>query len=252
MRTYGATVVGPSHLSDKIVCQDAHFQTIIEPDIAIIAVADGLGSVAHSDIGAQRSTEFAVNYIQEHIDEIKNLSSHDEDSYTSFFTELIEKTRTHLTDSSQSNGYALAEMACTLIIVIINGNSISVLHIGDGAVVIRKEDKFELLSEPEPSEYANEVYPITLDGWKNHMRIAFSEGISAVAVFTDGCQGALLSKANNIWSPYDSAFLTLFSWADEQLDGAKAKSEIESFLNTRLAEWNDDKTLVVTVMPPTQ
>lgn len=248
---YGTSVEGPSHIEKNIGCQDANYYEIIETDIGIIAIADGLGSVKHSDIGAKIATEMSVDYVKSHLDKLKPDVTQTENSYHLFFSDLLIKIRNNLMKQSTENGYDLSGLACTLIVVVIIGTRVIVLHIGDGAVVVKTE-KYQVLSMPEPSEYANEVFPITQDGWEDHMRICHLDGVNAVAAFTDGCQGALLSKANGIWSAYDNAFESLFTWAESQIDESDAKVQIENFLKNKLAEWSDDKTLVISIISPTE
>src|SRR5437762_7611354 len=55
-----ASVAGASHVSRGVVCQDA-FRVHEGDDAIVIAVADGLGSAARSDLGSQAAVAAAVD-----------------------------------------------------------------------------------------------------------------------------------------------------------------------------------------------
>jgi len=245
---FGISVDGPSHQKNQTVCQDACNYSIITQNVAVISVADGLGSVRFPEIGASLATTFSVDYVKEHIEELLESENGNEEFLTTFYRNLIENTRIHLKEAAIEKGCEFDDLASTLLVVFLNGSTASIAHIGDGAAVVKIGEQYELLSEPEQSEYSNEVYPLTTDQWEQHLRIKQFEDIEAVAVFTDGCQSALLSKADDIWKPYNEAFAYLFSWANTKTDENQAKEEIEIFLRTNMAtKSSDDKTLVFAI-----
>ncbi len=59
-RAYGASVRGTSHTGTGLPCQDAHGWRFLSSGIAC-AVADGLGSAARADAGAQIVVAAALN-----------------------------------------------------------------------------------------------------------------------------------------------------------------------------------------------
>lgn len=65
--SYGVSLVGTDHIKNGIVCQDYHKIAHSGKNIAIAAVADGLGSAARSDIGSKIAATIAVEYCQKHI-----------------------------------------------------------------------------------------------------------------------------------------------------------------------------------------
>lgn len=245
---FGVSVKGASHERKSIVCQDACNYIVINPDLAVISIADGLGSVRFPEIGASRATAFSVNYIKEHVEKIPLNENDNNKAISLFFHELIEKTRDHLKEAATEIDGNFDDMASTLIVIVLNGSTALVAHIGDGAAIVKTGDQFEFLSEPEPSEYSNEVYPLTSKDWENHLWVNHVDNVEAIAVFTDGCQRALLTKKDGIWKPYNDAFAYLFTWAQEQTDENQANEDIEKFLsNIMSTKSDDDKTLVLAV-----
>ena len=92
-------------------------------------------------------------------------------------------------------------LASTLIVVAVQGTTVCVAHIGDGGVVGLTDSGLLLLSGPGDSEYANEVEPLTSDGWDAAVRYSrVHEDVRALAVFTDGCQRAGFRRTAGCWT----------------------------------------------------
>jgi hypothetical protein len=145
----------------------------------------------------------------------------------------------------------LRELACTIIVVLTYEDTIAVAHVGDGAVVAKTNDGLKLISEPEESEYVNEVVPLTSMEWEKSLRISAKvSGVEGVAVFTDGCQRAALLRTQNGLQPYDRFFEPLFAYAQELDNLIYGEQDIRDLLASQKMSENseDDKTLVISVL----
>lgn len=242
---FGTSITGPSHIRNNIPCQDANaFADDVFPNFGIIAIADGLGSAKKSDLGA----EIAVKSV---IQRAKEKSVDTDPMDLNFIEDLIIFARSELELKATEEKCSLGEFASTIIVTIIHKDSVSVAHIGDGAVVARKNNNLVLLSEPEESEYINEVTPLTTSIWKSSLRIKKFSDIECLAIFTDGCQRAVLQKIENNLIPYDGFFDPLFSYAHKIFsDVNQGEKEIGDFLTSqRMNEISeDDKTLIVAIL----
>jgi hypothetical protein len=115
-------------------------------------------------------------------------------------------------------------------------------------VVAQSGEDVTLVSPPEPSEYFNEVSPITSKAWNDHLRLCSAgPGIQYVGAFTDGCQPSLLGRSDKVWTPFLPFFLPLFSYISRISHLSIAGEELRELLSSAkfAAGSDDDKTLVV-------
>lgn len=231
----GASVAGSSHRRDALPCQDA-FAFRIEGGRVAMAVADGLGSAARADEGAR----VAVDAACEALDAACDLEA--------AARAMAVAARAALEEHAVLEGCDLRDLACTLITVAATVGGAAAAHVGDGAAVVETDDGIALLSPPGPSEYVDEVDPITADGWEERVRVGRLEtGVRAVAVLTDGCQRAALRPDGE---PSAGFFAPLFSYVAESADPAEAEQDLVTLLDgAKMSEHSDDdKTLVLAVL----
>lgn len=247
---FGASVPGSSHIRYNIPCQDAFAyctsSNIEIPNFGIIAIADGLGSAKNSDTGAKIAVESVIQRAKDILE--KNISEHID---LNFIEDMVAFARNKLELKANEERCGIDEFACTIIVIIINNDNILIAHIGDGAVVGKKDNSTILLSGPEESEYANEVTPLTVTEWKSSLRTKLISDIECIAAFTDGCQRAVLQKSQIDLIPYNGFFDPLFSYAHEIFnDKNQAEKDIEEFLSSQRMDdiSNDDKTLIVAIL----
>ncbi len=243
-RIVGASMSGPLHIAKAIPCQDACAYKIFPNGLGIIAVSDGLGSAFLSDFGARD----AVNGVIFSVRRIIDRSTNEDISIVDLANEAVFATRKILEKKSEEYRCNLKDLACTLIVVVVYGNRVSVAHIGDGAVVAKTADGLRILSDPGDSEYANEVVPLTCDEWEKCLRLSsvFS-GVLGVMVFTDGLQRAALKKTESGFIPFKRFCDPLFGYVKEVSNEAKAIEDFKNLLLSKklCANSEDDKTLVI-------
>ena len=244
LKIFGLSIRGSSHGDGDIPCQDACEYRIIDGTKGVIAIADGLGSAPHSDIGAKYCVQYVVDFIQRKYSE----SDGSKKKIEEIVLQAMEETRSGLITFASGNNYNVDDLACTLIIVLIDGEEFAVSHIGDGAVVSSQGNDLLLISEPNNLEYRNEVIPITSDQWEKYVMVKKSSNFNNIAVFTDGVQDALMQKAGGKWDINKDGFYFLFSWANSQTNEEESIKEIEQVLQNKFSSVShDDKTLVISV-----
>lgn len=244
---FGTSVIGPLHIQRGIPCQDACAYEILSSGFGVIAVADGLGSAPRSDIGAKSVVDAAIKTGKAAIAAKKK----DEINYGEILREIVFSARKTLEARAIEEKCSLRELACTIIVVLTYEDTIAVAHVGDGAVVAKTNDGFKLISEPEESEYVNEVVPLTSMEWEKSLRISAKVSeVECVAVFTDGCQRAALLRTQNGLQPYDRFFEPLFTYAQELDNLIYGEQDIRDLLASQKMSENseDDKTLVISVL----
>ena len=187
----GLSIIGMSHEKNELPCQDANKFKILESGISIIAVSDGLGSAAHSEIGATVAVDSVINFIMNYLEENK----FSVDDSPVLLKSAFEFARNALKMKANSDQQPIQGYACTLIVVLIIEKTAIVAQIGDGAVIAKTQNDYKAVSVPEEQEYVNEVTPLTSSSWEGSLNVSplFSD-IETLVAFTDGCQRAILIK----------------------------------------------------------
>ena len=222
----------------------------------VVAVADGLGSAAHSDSGAQLAVKTAGETVERLLRPPVGSNSESEspeatESLKSAVRGGAEEARRGLEALAEDNGWELREVACTLIVLAARPRELAVAHIGDGAAVAETETGLVLVSDPGESEYANEVTPLTAVDWEQALRLAaLTCPVRSVAVFTDGCQRAALRRDRDGYHVFDGFLAPLLSYASTVVSSTEGGEDVRRLLESEkmAANSEDDKTLVFGVL----
>ncbi len=243
----GAAVIGPLHVQHSLPCQDACAYRVHSSGLVAVAVADGLGSAARSQVGARIAVDAAVtagmDAAQATLDGTSDLTQITKSAAVAARRAVEARARLELCD--------LRDLACTLIVLAALRDRIAVAHIGDGAVVALVGSDLVLVSGPGDAEYTNEVVPITAKEWLESLRVTLPlGGVDCFAVLTDGCQRAGFRRGDGAVMPYDRFFVPVFSYAKELKTLREGEEEITDLLLSDKVCNNsdDDKTLVIAVL----
>lgn len=218
-RIYGGTIPGPVSRKRDKPNQDKYGFDFLEDGSAVIAVADGAGSLARSDEGA----ELAVSTVLEH-----SLEHDLEQSVEEARRTLIEHEARH-------------QIGCTLATARFTNENLEVSITGDAfAVVWLGGDSFEIVENPQQSEYANLTSLLTSSRTDTTL-YQFGAEVQGVAVSTDGLMHYTVDRASRaptpgFWRPvFQQAFDTVLN--------------VESLLQymANLGKHDDDTAMVVAV-----
>lgn len=233
-RVITASVAGSAHTLTSLPCQDA-VDWFVDDNYAHVAVADGLGSAEFSSDGAAVAVKAAIDTMRS-----KSLGSSD---MSQLCSEAIYDARVAVLAQCERRICDPRDMASTLIIASLHEGVLFTAHIGDGGVVALTSEGAVVASPPGDSEYVNEVDHLCLGSFADHVRIGTTLEVGAFAVFTDGIQGAVLSRREGVFSAHEGFFKPIFNWAAEGGD----EEELGRLLQGRkLTETSDDdKTLAV-------
>lgn len=236
----GASATGASHVRRGTPCQDA--LCVLERGTSFaIALADGLGSAARSDLGASIATAAAAS---------RALRLADGDPAEAALAAVVA-ARDALEVCAGIGAIPLRDLGCTLIVAAGGERGIGIAHVGDGAVVGRAGGGWAVLSPPGASEYLNETDPLTGDGWEGCVRwMSVLEDVDALALFTDGCQHAGIRSDGTAHRAHGGFFDPLFRFASSGVDSDDAAMGLHRLLaGKKLGEHSDDdKTLVLAVL----
>ncbi len=248
-KVFGGKCMGDLHVKLQTHCQDSFEHKVLPSGRVLIAVADGLGSAAKSEIGSDLAVKTAV---AEYAAISKDSPPADLADFKETAKKTLEACRKAIETKADAEKAQPRDLACTLILVLCGEGRVWVAHVGDGAVVARIEGNLDVVSASGDSEYANEVTPLTSKAWENEVEYKTLEKVEAVAVFTDGCQRAAFAKRGGELTAHEKFFNPLFNFAQklDASEAAKGRTELEALLGSpKICEnSDDDKTLVIAVV----
>jgi hypothetical protein len=246
----GVSLVGTSHVSRNIPCQDAWNILVLSNGTLIAAVADGLGSASNAEDGAKAACEFSVNYLEQRMRKKTWLrkSTHyfpprGQDAET-VLRDTFAKTREHLHTIADKESLALSDLACTLMVAVVTDKHWYTLHIGDGAIVGVYDKTVKTISPPEQGEYVNVVTPLTSARYLEELRYHHgTDKFTGIALMSDGIEALAISYKTKDAHP--GFFIPLMQLMELKETNEVVENLTQQF-DTRGREIvDDDMTLVV-------
>jgi hypothetical protein len=212
-------------------------------DTLVVAVSDGLGSAAHSEIGSALASKTAVSLVA------KALEASTTPDYAHICTAAFASARDQLVTRATADNKDVRDYACTLLLVILTPTAWAIQHIGDGAVVgIAPDQSVRTLSTPDNGEFINSTYPLTSADYASHMRFATgNETLYGIAVVSDGVQPMCINYKTG--AAYPGFFAPLVQWLAGLQDLTRADEVLGSMLDSAQfrQKSDDDMTLVLAV-----
>lgn len=237
-RVIGASVQGVSHAKAGASCQDAHAWTLLPDRTLLAAVADGAGSAALAEVGAQLAVETTLACLQ-------RAWPAQEQEWQPFFTTALQAARQRLEQEAEVRECGLRDLAATLIVVAVTDEWAICAHVGDGAAVLRDEaGALHLLATPQNSEYVNETTFLVSTDYLTAAQFTVWRGrAQSVALFSDGLQRLALQMP--LGKPHAPFFAPLFQFAAQA--GENADEQLAAFLRSPriTGRADDDLTLVL-------
>ena len=240
--SFKANMAGPYHIDNGIPCQDSYSIEQRE-DVICVAVADGLGSEAYSDVGSKIAASTATKYCIEHFDNKMPL-----DKVKAVMNNAFVYAYKAVLQAAADAGNSEDEYDTTLCLAIMKENHVFYGQSGDSGMVALLEDgHYMKVTEQQRDEDGN-VFPLCWgpDKW------AFGEvtdSVSAIMLMTDGifeeiCPPILRNRDINVNIPLAQKFMER---NEEQSDEI---AELETAVANYLMKYprrllDDDKTMIV-------
>jgi hypothetical protein len=240
-----ASVAGSSHLKAGFPCQDAHAGVSVrsrDGDVLVVACADGAGSAAHSDIGAQLAAEALVHAAVKLIEGRELASIADQD-----LLECFRAARSTIEQRADELQEPKRELACTLLCAIVGERDALYAQLGDGLIVVREGEEYVPALWPALGEHLNDTHFLTDDGFEAHVAFAKRAASAEVSLTTDGLQ---MLAANFAARTIHQGFFSPFFAQLQQAEPADALvTPLQDFLASEAinARTDDDKTLILAV-----
>lgn len=245
-----ASAIGTSHVASGSTCQDraAHaFLTGIEGPVLVLAVADGAGSAAHSEIGSWLATKTLLERIEAYLDDGGRLADLDRPVALAWLEEVAQALENH----AAAVGDAVRDYACTLLAAIVGEGHTAFFQIGDGAIVVSdgQDDGWSYVFWPQHGEFANTTNFVLSANASEALEFELApRGVPELALFSDGIEKLVLHDATRSVHEgfFNKMFLPVRRLEQPGLD-ENLSAELERYLSSPLIceRTDDDKTLVL-------
>lgn len=218
----GASVIGPAHLQDNLLNQDA-FNVYGVNGGFFAAVADGLGSRALSHIGSRNAIRLARRAIKQHQSASPQM--------------VMSHLKTQWLVANEAN-FREFDTTCLWTHVSDTG-MLKLAQVGDGLVIVKSAGIFRVLT-PKRDGFANQTYTLGLAESEQWMccQIQLSQPGDGVLLMTDGISDDLVPE--QLEQFFDAIFRRAMRLS---------KRAMRRWLERELAQWStplhgDDKSLV--------
>ena len=245
-RVVHAKATGTSHINSGLPCQDAVAWRLLPSGLLAIGLADGAGSAAMAETGANLAVTAALQVLE---DSDVNQAPEDIPAWGEAVQAAFRGARDCLLVEAKTAGLTPNTFATTLTCLIAAGNWLVLGQVGDGVLVTRTpQGDHYTLSQPQRGEYANETVFLTMpDAFDRAYFQAVELDLAGLAVMSDG----LLRLAVQLpdYTPYKPFFSPLWRFASKSEPGALANEQLGEFLKSErvCSRTDDDKSLVIAV-----
>lgn len=244
-RPIAQSLPGPSHLAKSSPCQDSHVLNLRggQQDQTLIAcVADGAGSSRYGEFGSAIACQSIAQSAESFLDAGGQLSDLTRDDVLLW----CDAARARIEEEAANRDCRTRDLATTLCAAIVAPASSCCFQIGDGAIVLRRNQVYGVVFWPHSGEYANTTNFLTSDRYAQQLEFIASEGgFSDVALLTDGLERlALRFDSRTPHAPFFDPFFQALRSADDYTGLNAALQEFLQSASVRERS-NDDKTLLL-------
>ncbi|MEZ5667445.1 MAG: PP2C family serine/threonine-protein phosphatase [Alphaproteobacteria bacterium] len=241
-RWAAASAIGTAHIRAGLRLQDALAVAACGPAHVLAVVADGAGSAAYGSHGAWLACRHLNTAFRAWV--AANDGLPDDETLAGWIGDL----RGRIAAAADRRDCAPRQFAATLAAVLVAPGGALALHVGDSAIVGRRDADWEIVCWPENGEYAATTYFITDDPAPRLNIVRLPPAHDAFALFTDGIGDLALDHAGR--RAHRRFFDPMIGPVD-RADAAGRLPELSAKLRGYLAgpsvcaRTDDDKTLVL-------
>jgi hypothetical protein len=205
-------------------------------------VSDGAGSAKFGTYGAWLTCRFLSVRFREWLHENPKLPTNEE------LADWINELRDRISAIATQRETAPRQFAATLAAIVVTPDEAVTLHIGDSAIVGRKDGVWDVFCWPENGEYASSTYFVTDEPEPRLNIIRHPRAHDAFVLFSDGVGDLALSHSDR------TAHTRFFDPMIRPVDVSSGEGrlvELSAKLATYLAgpsvcdRSDDDKTLIL-------
>lgn len=273
----GASVIGNSHISMGLPCQDNNKYLYIKNGWGIAITSDGAGSAKHSEIGSRIVVERGLEYFRSVVEQKKWAAKNvlpTEAEWTNIAYTAIKAIRADLEKFAVAKHIALNSLSATIIVVIHTPLGFLTTHVGDGRAGYKDDTgEWNALMTPHKGEEANQTIFLTNDLWDipyyvmSGVMVPESHVVRchpiAFTLMSDGCEHAawqcnMKNEATGVFydpnKPFDCFFNPLLDnlYSDDTSNLKMRWVRFVSQGNKLFVNESDDRTIILGVSKNTE
>lgn len=268
----GVSIVGKSHISEGIECQDCHRYKFLGNDWGIAIVSDGAGSALNAERGSNAVCNIGIKLVEELIQPyIEKKELPDEKEWALEIRAIFEIIRDLFVKTAEKEDIDPKTFNATVLILVHTPFGMLVAHIGDGRMgYLDNNNVWHALITPHSGEEANQTIFITSD-WNIISNLKMSDVYvpetrvvkdlpKAFVLMSDGCENAIwecrvlndiLNKYEDLNRPFERFLSPMINMI---LEKENLDERFETFIdiidkgNNVLERETDDKTLLLGIL----
>ena len=241
-RFAAARAIGRSHLKANLPCQDQLACEVLANGSLVAAVADGAGSAALAERGAELAVATVIGHLKHSLGERRT-------DFGVVLREAAALAREAISAEADREGTALRSYASTLLAVVLSPDSGSALQIGDGVIVVSDGGgEWSWVFWPQRGEYANTTHFLTDEGALDRLEAeVFSAGITDIALMSDGLEPLALHYASKtVHDPFFRGMFQSLVKAEGCAEINALSASLEQFLSSeRVGSRTDDDVSLI-------
>jgi len=243
----GISTAGQSHLRCGTPCQDASAWEVLPGGGGVVAVADGAGSSALSDLGAQKAVDTVLRTIHTLLSDDLRPTASDMEAAIEL---AIEEARIEIRKAAVREDATDDDFSTTIQVAVAYPGRIAFAQLGDGACVLRDatSDSYDLVFPPQEGEHAGETCFLPRhpsQEWPLLLKTLEAEW-ACFALLTDGTGNVAvdrtsLAPVSGFFGPLEKLICeagpkTATRWLEQELQSGPTAERV-----------HDDRTLVLAV-----
>ncbi|MGH7146843.1 MAG: PP2C family serine/threonine-protein phosphatase [Nitrospiraceae bacterium] len=237
-----ARAIGSSHLKANLPCQDRSACMVLPCGSLVAAIADGAGSAALAERGAEIAVETVVPHLQHALE--KNRTD-----FCDFLLDAAILARTAIITEAEREGTGVREYASTLLAIVLSPDGGGALQIGDGVIVVNDGgDEWSWVFWPQKGEYANTSHFLTDEDAIDRLEVEpFSKAVTDIALMSDGLEPLALHFASkSVHNPFFKGIFEPLITAEGCNEIIALSGSLEQFLvSERVRSRTDDDLSLV-------
>ena len=207
-----------------------------------VIVSDGAGSASHGGEGASLVCRLLAGVLHSWF------TAHDDLPGDEQVKNWITTVRNQIVLVAEKRGLTKRQFAATLVLLVVKGDELLALQVGDSALVARKSGKWEAICWPENGEFASTTFFITDDPEARLRTVRLPLEHDAFAAFSDGIENVALQHLE--LQPHARFFDPMIKPVDHAGEAGKLanlSAALGRYLDSPAIceRTDDDKTLVL-------
>jgi len=250
-RWTGARTMGTSHISSGLPCQDYILCMEIDSvsgSVLAGVVSDGAGSASHAEVGAKIVCTGFLRAVSEYF---RSGGSIDNVSDEMVF-DWLDSIRERINVFANRKRIRPRDCAATLVALLVGPRSALILHVGDGAAVVRIEGSADWIvpSWPFHGEYASTTAFVTDEPIPSPSVVRLPVRLDRIALFSDGLERLVLDHSNRTaYGPFFNRIIAPVATSIVGGSDCHLSKLLQEYLESKAIcdRTDDDKSLVLGV-----